>query len=137
MQHRAYLTCPVAHLSAMDALFEILGQGPESFSGAARLVAVADPDGPVTHHGTNTSGLGPVGEQHVRALMVENQLPPLPEGEAWGENGIVSAAAVQAAGAALTLDTATAPSFADVNLNEWGLTCLAKYGLQTEPPADI
>ena len=80
----------IAYAANINAVLEAHGRGPNSLS--RKLTTVADPawTEPATHLFMSDQG---VTEEFVTILLgfPNGDLPPLPEGVAWGVNGIISA----------------------------------------------
>lgn len=81
----------------INRTFEAMGYGPETFT--RRLCAIdpgATPSTPATHwlmsHAAATDT-----QVAIWQGMTEGNLPPLPDGVVWGEDGVISAADAMAA----------------------------------------
>jgi hypothetical protein len=80
-----------AYAANINAVLEAMGRGPGSLS--RKLTTVVDPEWTeesVTHYFMSDQG---VTEEFVTILLgfPNGDLPPLPEGTVWGENGVISA----------------------------------------------
>lgn len=78
-----------AHATNINAVLEAMDRGPGSLS--RKLTTVADPawtEAP-THLFMSDQG---VTEEFVATLLgfADGELPPLPEGVAWGDNGVIA-----------------------------------------------
>jgi hypothetical protein len=105
---------------AINQIFFALGRGPASFSVMlCDDVPEATYESPVTHYlMADMSAMQ--SDVETWAAMAQNKLlPALPTGVVWGENGIISEAAAQAA-----LDTPDA------------MVLFPAYGLQTQQDRD-
>lgn len=83
---------------AINAIWEAMGNGPDTFS-----VKLCDKDpnatwqSPVTAYLMLDMGAQQSDVDVWSAMAQSNDLPPLPAGVVWGENGIISASDAQAA----------------------------------------
>lgn len=81
-----------AHKTNLNATLAAVGWGPESFT---RKCCAIDPlattETPPTHWLTSHAGASDTDVAMLQA-MTQGDLPVLPEGVVWGENGIISAA---------------------------------------------
>lgn len=103
----------------LNRIWEAMGRGPDTFS--VRLCAdvpEATYESPVTHYlMCDMSAMQ--NDLVVWAAMAENNdLPPLPNGVIWGENGVISALDAQAA------------------INGGNMFVFPAYGLQTQQDKD-
>lgn len=117
------------HASAMDAVLAAQGRGTGTFMGGRRLVA-AGTTGPVVarlaQDMTATADL----ESAWRAMASDRDLPAI--AGTWGENGVISAAAAQAAMAGLSVH-----SVAGVVPDDWTASVLAAHDYEFEPEPAI
>lgn len=83
---------------AINAIWEAMGKGPDTFS--VRLCAKdenATWESPVTGYLMLDMGAQQSDVDVWSAMAQSNDLPPLPAGVVWGENGVISASEAQAA----------------------------------------
>ena len=85
-----------AAVDDVNAVLEAMGRGPGSISRKATTVANPAWDATPTHFFMSDQGVTP--EFQAQLLGFANgDLPPLPEGVVWGEDGVISAADALAA----------------------------------------
>lgn len=92
------MTAPAAYVPAINAVFAAMGLGEDTLSVA--LVSAADDEAtaetPATYYYAQDMGAD-AANVAVWNAMCEGLLPALPEGVAWGENGVISEAEAIAA----------------------------------------
>ena len=97
-----------AALANVNAVLEAMGRGPGNISRKATTTPDPTPSATPTHYFMSDQGVTP--EFQAQLLGFSNgDLPPLPEGVVWGENGVISA------GDALAAITASNFAFASFN----------------------
>ncbi len=123
-----------AHKSAANRVWEAMGRGPGTFS----IPIVNDPaatwDSPATHWLMADDSAMPADVAAWQALQ-RGDLPPVPAGVVWGENGVIDAASAMAAVTASNLQVYSASG--DVQAAEHMAGILAGRGLykRAPPPA--
>lgn len=86
----------IAAVENINLVLEAMGRGPNSLSRPATSTPNPTWETAATHK--YMSDQGATGEFAAILLgFSNNQLPPLPDGVVWGENGIISSADAQAA----------------------------------------
>jgi len=98
-----------AAVTNINLVIEAMGRGPGSLSRKCTTVANPAWDATPTHYFMSDQSATPE-LQSVFLGFANGDLPPLPEGVVWGENGVISAAAALAA--------ITAENFAFASFNE-------------------
>lgn len=87
-----------AQKTNINLVFAARGHGPETFT---RKLCTIDPSATPSTPPTHWLMSNAAGNEAELAILMgmcnSNQLPPLPDGVVWGENGAISAAAAQAA----------------------------------------
>ena len=88
------IVCIVSDAYRVDInlVFEARGHGPSTF---IRKVCALDPEAtPATPqtHWLMSNAAGNAEELAILQAMTQGDLPPLPSGVVWGENGVISAA---------------------------------------------
>lgn len=85
-----------AAVTNVNLVLEAMGRGPGNISRKATTVANPTWDATPTHYFMSDQGVTP--EFQAQLLGFANgDLPPLPEGVVWGEDGVISAADALAA----------------------------------------
>lgn len=123
------LICTEAHHVDADAVIAAQGRGAGSFVQGRHLVAV-NTTGPVIARLCQDMSATPELEASWRAFAANADLPQI-EG-VWGEDGVISAAAAQAASAGLTVHSVAG----NVPPN-WTASVLASHGYAFEPEPEI
>lgn len=115
----------------LNLVFAARGWGPENIT---RKLCAVDPEAtdqtPPTHW-LSSNAAGNQTELDILNAMTEGDLPPVPEGTVWGENGVISAANAMAAcdGAVMQVYSAAG----DVEPVDHVAAVLASRGLQYVP----
>lgn len=123
-----------AHKVNLNLTLAAVGWGPESFS---RKVCAIDPgatfETAATHWLTSHAGASDTDVAMLQA-MTNGDLPILPEGVVWGEDGVISAAGAMAASDGTVFQVYSAAG--DVEPVDHVAAVLASRGLQyvPEPP---
>lgn len=82
----------------LNRVWDAMGRGPATFSIA---LCEIDPEAtwetPATHYGMQDMGAQKSDVDSWLAMASDNDLPSLPAGVVWGENGVISAQDAQAA----------------------------------------
>lgn len=131
----AICTVTAAARDDLNRVFEAMGVGSGTFS--VPLCAInpaATPETPATHYLMSHAGALDT-EVAIWQAMTAGTLPPLPEGVAWGVDGVISAEDALAAcdGAVFHVYSAAG----DITPTDHAAAILASEGLQfvPEPPA--
>lgn len=85
-----------AQKTNINLVFSARGLGPETFTRKLCAAGAATPSTPPTHWLASMAN-GDQAELNVLTAMTEGDLPDLPMGVVWGENGVISAADAMAA----------------------------------------
>lgn len=80
----------------INAVLEAMGRGPGNISRKATTVADPAWDAEPTHYFMSDQGVTPEFQAQLLGFS-SGDLPPLPEGVLWGEDGVISAADALAA----------------------------------------
>lgn len=115
----------------LNLVFAARGLGPETFT--RKLCAIdagADYQTPPTHW-LMSNAAGDEGELVILQNMTNGDLPPLPAGTVWGENGVITAADAMAAAAGSVLHVYSCAG--DVEPTDHCAAVLASEGLQYVP----
>jgi hypothetical protein len=124
-----------AQKTNINLVFAARGQGSETFT---RKLCAIDPGAtdqtPATHW-LMSNAAGSQEELNVLTAMTEGDLPPVPEGVVWGENGIISASGAMAATDGSVFQVYSAAG--DVEPVDHAAAVLASRGLQLVPDAPL
>lgn len=88
-------TITAAKKTDINLVFAAMGEGPETFTRKLCATGVATYETPATHYLMSHAGATD-SQVAIWQAMTEGNLPPLPDGVVWGEDGVISAAAVLA-----------------------------------------
>lgn len=124
------LIATAAVASALDDVLEAQGRGPGTFTNGRRLVAEGTTT-PVIAHLAQDMGATDALENAWRAFADSGDLPDIGS-NTWGEEGVISAAAAQAARLGLSVH-----SVAGVVPDDWTASVLASHGYEFEPEPEI
>lgn len=80
-----------AYKTNINLVFAARGLGPETFTRKVCAAGAATPSTPPTHWLMSMAN-GDQAELNVLTAMTEGDLPDLPMGVVWGEDGVISAA---------------------------------------------
>lgn len=124
-----------AHRVNLNRVFQAMGEGPETFS---RKLCAIDPSAtsatPATHwlmsHAGSTDS-----QVSIWQAMTQGNLPPLPEGTVWGQDGVISAAEAMAAADAAVFHVYSAAG--DIEPAVHVAAVLATEGLQYVPEMEV
>lgn len=124
-----------AHKDNINLVFAARGMGPENFT---RKVCAIDAN--ATWETTPTHWLmsdanGNETELAILMAMTQGDLPPVPEGTVWGENGVISAADAMAATDGAVFHVYAAGG--DIEPVDHVAAVLASEGLQYVPDPEI
>lgn len=124
-----------AQKTNINLVFAARGHGPETFT--RKLCAVdpnATPSTPPTHW-LMSNAAGSQEELNVLTAMTEGDLPPVPEGVIWGENGVIPASDAMAATDGAVFQVYSAAG--DVEPVDHVAAVLASRGLQYVPEPEV
>lgn len=93
---------PASARADCNAVMEAMGLGPGSLGIPLTTDANAEWDDAPTHYGMSYQS-APIELQGQFLAATAGDLPPVPEGTVWGENGVIGAAAAMAAMAQLAV----------------------------------
>lgn len=124
-----------AHKTNINLVFAARGLGPETFT---RKLCAIDPGAttatPPTHWLMSNAG-GDGAELAILQAMTLGDLPPVPNGTVWGENGVISAADAMAATDGAVFHVYSAAG--DIEPVDHVAAVLASEGLQYVPEPDV
>lgn len=124
-----------AHRTNLNLVFQAMGWGPETFM---RKVCVASPSAtpstPPTHWLSSNASASDADVGMINA-MTEGNLPPLPDGTVWGEDGVISAADAMAASDGAVLQVYSAAG--EIEPVDHVAAVLLSRGLQYVPDEPI
>ncbi|MBJ3783423.1 hypothetical protein [Devosia sediminis] len=124
-----------AQRNNINLVFAARGMGPEAFS---RKLCAIDPGAtsftPATHW-LSSDAMGNQGELNILTAMTEGDLPPVPEGVIWGEEGVIAAAHAMAATNGAVFQVYSAAG--DVEPVNHAAAVLASRGLQFVPDPEL
>lgn len=120
-----------AQKTNLNLVFAAMGEGPETFT---RKCCAIDPNAthetPPTHWLTSAAAATDSDVAMLQA-MTEGNLPALPEGVVWGEDGVISAADAMAASDGSVFHVYSAAG--DIEPADHAAAVLASEGLQFVP----
>ncbi|ATC34178.1 hypothetical protein CA606_18585 [Caulobacter vibrioides] len=90
------MICTAAAQTNINRVWEAMGRGPGTFSRKLTTAPAPTTESPATHYLSSDAST----DQATVAVwqgFAGGDLPPLPEGVVWGENGVISAADAMAA----------------------------------------
>lgn len=94
---------PIAYVEDVNAVLEAMGRGPGSLGTKASDVPDQAFGATSTHMFMCNQSAAAEFQAQMLAWAGDGDLPPLPEGVVWGEDGVISAADAMAAGAHLAV----------------------------------
>lgn len=123
----------------INLIWAAMGRGPDNLS---RKLCAIDPSAtwqtPPTHWMMQDMSAQQSDVDVWSAMAENNDLPPLPEGTVWGENGIIDASTAQAAISSGNMFVFPAYGLAtDTDRDNWRDGVLAGMGLQFVPDEPI
>lgn len=124
-----------AHKTNINLVFAARGHGPETFT---RRLCVIDPgatDATPPTHWLMSSAAGDAEELAVLQAMTQGDLPPVPEGTIWGEEGVISAADAMAATDGAVFHVYSAAG--EIEPVDHVTAVLASEGLQYVPDPEV
>lgn len=124
-----------AYRNNINLVFAARGLGPETF--IRKLCAAspsATPSTPATHW-LSSNAAGSQEELNILTAMTEGNLPPVPDGVIWGEDGVISEAAAIAATDGSVFQVYSAAG--DIEPVDHVAAVLASRGLQYVPDPPI
>lgn len=123
-----------AQKTNINLVFAARGMGPETFTRKLCATGAATPATPPTHW-LMSMATGDATELAVLQAMTEGDLPDLPEGVVWGEDGVISAANAMAATAASVFHVYSAAG--DIEPVDHVAAVLVSEGLQYVPEPEV
>lgn len=94
--------CPAAYLTDVNAVLEAMGRGPGNIEKKATTSPNPAWNDAATHYYMSDQGVTEAFQADLLAAT-SGDLPPVPEGTVWGEDGVISAADAMAAMAHLAV----------------------------------
>jgi len=128
-------TVTAAQKTNLNLVFAARGHGPETFT--RKLCAInpsATPSTPATHF-LMSNAAGDQEELAILMAMTGGDLPDLPEGIVWGEDGVISAANAMAASDGGVFHVYSAAG--DIEPVDHVAAVLASEGLQYVPEPEV
>ena len=125
------LIAMAANAADMSRVIDAQGRGPNTFTGARKLVAPGT-SGPVLAYLTHDASATDVLETAWRAMSTDRDLPAI--AGTWGEDGVISAADAQAAMEGLTVYSAGGLT---ETTQEWIAGILSGRGYEYEPEPEV
>lgn len=128
-------TITAAFKDDLNLTLAAVGWGPESFT--RKLCAIdpgATPSTPATHYLASAAAASEADVAMLQA-MTQGDLPDLPEGVVWGENGVISAADAMAASDGAVFHVYSAAG--DVEPTDHAAAVLTSEGLQFVPDPEV
>lgn len=123
-----------AHKTNINLVFAARGHGPETFTRKLCAVGSATPATPPTHW-LMSNAAGDAEELAVLQAMTQGDLPPVPEGTIWGEEGVISAADAMAATDGAVFHVYSAAG--EIEPVDHVTAVLASEGLQYVPDPEV
>lgn len=124
-----------AHRTNLNLTFAAMGWGPETFTRKCCAInPSATPSTPSTHWLTSAAAATDSDVAMLQAMTGGN-LPALPEGVVWGEDGVISAADAMAASDGSVFHVYSAAG--DIEPVDHAAAVLASEGLQFVPDAPV
>lgn len=123
-----------AYRDDINLVFAARGMGPETFiRKVCAIDPLATPETPPTHW-LSSNAAGSQDELNILTAMTEGDLPDLPDGVVWGEEGVISAADAMEASDGSVFQVYSAAG--DIEPVDHVAAVLASRGLQyvPEPP---
>lgn len=118
----------------LNLVFAARGMGPETFTRKLCAAGAATPSTPATHYLMSLAG-GDGEELAILQAMTQGDLPPVPDGVVWGQDGVISAADAMAASDGAVFHVYSAAG--DIEPTEHVIAVLASEGLRYVPDPEI
>ena len=119
----------------LNATLAAVGWGPESFTRKCCAIDAGATWGTTPTHYLTSAAAATDTDVAMLQAMTQGDLPDLPDGVVWGENGIISAAAAMACSDASVFHVYSAAG--DIEPVDHAAAVLASEGLQYVPDAPL